>query len=229
MISPEMWFTLFALARKGAFHRGKVMTTRELGEILGVSQQTASRRVTDCVDRGYVNRIHSSSGMILRLTDRGREELRTVYEALEIIFTLHAEDMIVIEGTVTRGLGEGAYYVDIYAERFEKALGFRPFPGTLNVKVNDDESQKSVNAMRSSPPLIVSGFVSDGRTFGDVTCYRVRLNDQIDAAVIIAQRTHHSSDILEIIAPVNLRDELGLDDGADVTLTVIPLHKATTS
>ncbi|MCF2135679.1 MAG: CTP-dependent riboflavin kinase [Candidatus Thorarchaeota archaeon] len=226
MVSPEMWFTLFAIARKGALHRSKIMTTRELGEILGVSQQTASRRISDCVNSGYISRIHAANGMILRLTELGRKELKSVYDDLETAFTLHTEDLVIIEGIVTTGIGEGAYYVDIYAERFEEALGFKPYPGTLNVKVIDDESRKAVNAMRRSPPLVVTGFQFEGRTFGDVTCYRVKVNDQVDAAVVVAQRTHHTPDILEIIAPVNLREDYGLSDGSEVTLTVIPLHRA---
>ena len=81
--------------------------------------------------------------------------------------------------------------------------------------------------MRQSPPLIVTGFSHEGRTFGDVICYRMKVNGEVEAAVVIAQRTHHSENILEIIAPVNLRERLGLVDGDQVVLALIPLHLAT--
>jgi riboflavin kinase len=53
------------------------------------------------------------------------------------------------------------------------------------------------------------------------------VNKKIEAAVVIAQRTHHSEEILEVVAPMNIRDELGLTDDDKVSLTVIPLHMAT--
>ncbi|MHA2034096.1 MAG: MarR family transcriptional regulator, partial [Candidatus Thorarchaeota archaeon] len=123
MISPEMWFTLYALAKKGAVYRRQTLTTRELGEMLGVSQQTASRRIAECVNEGLVSRVHSVGGMIVQVTDRGREMLRQVLADLEAAF-VPPSDEIIIEGIVTAGLGEGAYYVDIYSSRFEQALGF---------------------------------------------------------------------------------------------------------
>ncbi len=225
MIAPDIWFTLYALARKGATHRIVTLTTRELGFLMGISQQTASRRISRCVEEGLVSRIHMATGMRIQLTDRGRRELADVCKALEIALVPPANE-IIIKGHLVTGLGEGAYYVEMYASRFEMALGFKPFPGTLNVRVLDEMSRKSVSRMRQSPPLIVQGFTYEGRTFGDVVCYRVRVNNRVDAAVVIAQRTHHSEDILEIVAPVNLRKKLRLRDSSEVVLTLVPLHRA---
>jgi riboflavin kinase len=91
----------------------------------------------------------------------------------------------------------------------------------------DDDSRKAVSRMKNSPPLVLTGFRYKGRTFGDVICYRVRINQKIEAAVVIAQRTHHSEDILEIVAPVDIRKTLELEDDDTVRLTVIPLHLVT--
>ncbi|NHI89094.1 MAG: CTP-dependent riboflavin kinase [Candidatus Thorarchaeota archaeon] len=226
MIIPDIWFTLYSLARKGALHRKMTITTRELGEILDVSQQTASRRITQCVEQGYLDRIHTVEGMSLQVTNRGREELMHVFSNLEIAFT-PPEDDIVIKGVVVTGLGEGAYYVDVYSSKLQEALGFRPHLGTLNVKITDDESRKAVARMKNTPPLVLRGFTYEGRTFGDVICYRVKVNERIESAIVIAQRTHHSEGILEVVAPVNIRRALDLDDEDEVTLKVIPLHQAT--
>lgn len=226
MIAPDIWFTVFTLARKGAIHRRITITTSDLGRLLEVSQQTASRRISLCVEEDYIDRTHTVNGMMVKLTNKGQKILEEVLSGLEIAFAPPQID-ISIQGKVVRGLGQGAYYVDVYASRFRKALGFKPYSGTLNVQVRDDESKRAVMMMRQSPPLIVSGFSNKGRTFGDVICYRVKVNDQVEAAVVIAQRTHHSENILEVIAPVDLRDELGLEDEDTVSLTVIPLHMAT--
>ena len=193
---------------------------------MDISQQTASRRIAFCVEKGYVTRIHTAEGMLLQITDRGREELNRVMTNLEIAFT-PPRDEIVIEGQIVTGIGEGAYYIDVYSAKLKNALGFKPYLGTLNVKVTDDDSRKAVSRMKNSPPLVLNGFRFKGRTFGDVICYRVKINDEIEAAVVIAQRTHHSEDILEIVAPVDIRKALGLLDDDTVRLTVIPLHLVT--
>ena len=226
MIIPDIWFTLYSLANKGAIHGKTTITTREVGEILNVSQQTASRRIAQCVEQGYLDRVHTADGMLLQISDKGREELISVLSNLEIAFA-PPEDEIVIKGTVVTGIGEGAYYVDVYSSKLRTALGFKPHLGTLNVKIVDDESRKAVGRMKNTPPLVLNGFTHKGRTFGDVICYRVKINQKIEAAIVIAQRTHHSEEILEVVAPVDIRDALGLEDDAKVTLTVLPLHMAT--
>lgn len=226
MIAPEMWFTIFTIAKRGALHRAITLTTRELGEILGISQQTASRRISDAVDAGYLDRSHTASGMLVQITDSGKSLLTQVMNELEIAF-MPPDDEIIMKGVLIEGLGQGAYYVDAYSDRFQKALGFLPFSGTLNVKIVSEESRRAVSKLKHSPPLIVRGFVDEGRTFGDVICYRVKVNNEIEGAIVIAQRTHHSPNILEVIAPFEIRKKLKLNDGDEITLTLIPLHMAT--
>ena len=225
MIAPEVWFTLYVLAKEGAVQKRTVLTTRRLGDLLGVSQQTASRRVTYCAEEGYVNRVHTANGMLVQLSKKGIKELKSVMTGLELALVPFEEE-IVIAGRVVHGLGQGAYYVDAYSPRFHELLGFEPFSGTLNVKIVDDESRNAINRMKLTPPLIVPGFTHEDRTFGDVVCYRVRVNQKVDGAVVIAQRTHHGQEILEIISETNLRSKLKLKDNDLVTLTIVPLHKA---
>jgi len=226
MIPPDIWFTLYSLANKGAIHGKTTITTSELGEVMNVSQQTASRRIAQCVEQGYLNRVHTADGMLLQISDKGREELLHVLSNLEIAFT-QPEDEIVIKGSIVTGLGEGAYYVEIYSSKLKAALGFKPHLGTLNVKIVDDESRKAIGRMKNTPPLVLSGFTHKGRTFGDVICYRVKINKKLEGAVVIAQRTHHSEEILEVVAPVNIREALDVADNDVVTLTIVPLHMIT--
>ncbi len=207
-------------------HRYCEITTGELGDALDVSQQTASRRIRDSVEGGFVQRVHTASGMMLKLTEQGKSELVNVLNDLEVSLA-PPSDEIEFVGMAVSGIGEGAYYVDAYSNRFKEALGFEPFSGTLNVKVSDEQSHAAVKKMKHSPPIIVPGFSKEDRTFGDVICYRVRINEKVEGAIVIAQRTHHSKDILEVIAPFNLREKLGIKDNDRVRLRVIPLHLAT--
>ena len=69
-------------------------------------------------------------------------------------------------------------------------------------------------------PILIPGFVKNGRTFGDVRAYKVKING-IEGAIVIPSRTIHPPKIAEIIAPVYLRKELNLKDGSRIKLKVI--------
>lgn len=51
-------------------------------------------------------------------------------------------------GRVFSGVGEGSFYVSLYSKKFLEKLGFRPYPGTLNLRlVNDVEAFNSCLSM----------------------------------------------------------------------------------
>ena len=96
-------------------------------------------------------------------------------------------------------------------------LGFEPYPGTLNVALEGPEAAKLAE-LRAREGLLVAGFEDEGRTFGAVKCFPAQLLG-VDAAAILPLRGHHEG-VLEVIAPVNLRDKLGLQDGSEVAIEV---------
>ncbi|MDP2841884.1 MAG: DUF120 domain-containing protein, partial [Candidatus Methanoperedens sp.] len=101
--------------------------------------------------------------------------------------------------------------------QFIEKLGFTPYPGTLNVKLDTPsvDIRKGISA-----DLEISGFTKDNRTFGRGSCFNIMIMD-IKGAVIVPERTHYPEDIIEIIAPVNLRKYLKLRDGSTVEVEVI--------
>jgi len=109
-----------------------------------------------------------------------------------------------VKGKVTSGSGEGAFYVNKYVTYFENALGFTCHPGTLNVKVNDlpDFSKYLKIEVKPSEENLMQ-----------VDCYLININDAYDGAIVIPHKTVHDKDTIEIIAAVDLRDRLQLNDG----------------
>jgi riboflavin kinase len=107
--------------------------------------------------------------------------------------------------------------------QFETRLGYEPFPGTLNVQL-EDESVRARAGMASLSAVPIDGWEDEERTFGPATCYAATLEydgeSYSPAHIIVPERTHHDETQLEIIAPEKLRDELHLDDGDDVTVYV---------
>lgn len=192
-------------------HRDFVsLSSAELGEALGLSQQSASRRILDLIERGLVQRELSAKKQRLRLTDKGLDALRKEFSLYRKIF--EPRDTLIICGTVTTGLGEGKYYVTQggYRKQFVDRLGFNPYNGTLNLKLTVCEMEK-LKTLKGMDGILIQGFKSQGRTFGDVKCFPATIKN-MDCAVVIPMRSHHS-EVVELISKYHLRTSLGLEDG----------------
>jgi len=82
----EVLEVLRLLAHDGADHTPVVMTSGELGERLGVSQQAAARYLLDLERRELVVRTLANRRQRLQLTARGMELLRAEYRGYRRIF-----------------------------------------------------------------------------------------------------------------------------------------------
>ncbi len=118
-----------------------------------------------------------------------------------------------IHGKVAAGLGEGQYYISVegYKNQFIQKLGFEPYPGTLNLKLA--EPLPFARAFRDS--IRIEGFRDENRTFGECRCYPVKINS-VRGAIIRPERSSYPANLVEVIAPVNLRETLCLSDGDEV-------------
>jgi len=198
---------LVLLLRKGAHERPLRITTSELGNLAGMSQQNASRRLSYLEGEGLVER--SRDGIML--TRRGRDSLSELYSELKGAFEPGG---LLIEGTVVKGLGEGRFYMSLpgYRSQIEKKLGFDPFPGTLNIKIDESEAWKRKRVL-DGEPIHISGFRDKERTFGNLFAYRCTLGGR-ECAMIFPLRTHHGPEVIEIVCPFNAKKTLGLKEGA---------------
>ena len=195
-----------------------------VSEQLGASTQTASRRLQRLDDAGYVERETVSDGQWIEITDDGEQALRGEYEDYRRIF--EGASSVELAGSVTSGMGEGRHYISLpgYMRQFEDRLGYEPFEGTLNVDLTD-ASVRRRSALEALEPVPIDGWEDDDRTYGPAICYPATLTTADgrryeETHVITPERTHHDEDQLEVIAPEKLRDELGLEDGDAVTVTV---------
>lgn len=209
---------LLALAELGACDQRVIVRLKELAERLGCSRQTVHRRLLELEREGLISREPVGRNLRISITSKGRGFLRSLH--LRLSRVLSSQRKIKISGVVVPGLGEGSYYVQLpfYSRQLEKLLGEKPFPGTLNVKLNGS-SAEIVSALKEMPSQIVKGLKTKVRTFGDVK-YFPALIGQEKAAVILPVRSHHSG-VVEIISPKNLRKCLGLRDGDPVDIEVM--------
>lgn len=205
---------ILLLAKKGAIGEKARVTLRDLSRELNVSPQTVLRWLEELEHEGYLEKFVEGRKTHIELTNKALHFLSELYEELTEILS---EGRIIL-GEVISGLGEGAYYVKHYSELINEYLGFDPYPGTLNLKVLFPKT--IFDALYKVKPVIIPGFVKEGRTFGDVRAYRVKING-VNGAIVIPSRTIHPPRIAEVIAPVCLREVLGLKDGDKVRIEVV--------
>ncbi|QLG48849.1 DUF120 domain-containing protein [Natrinema halophilum] len=212
------------LGLEGGLEGDVKISCSHLADRLGASNQTASRRLQRLESADLLDRDTVSDGQWVSVTEQGERTLHAEYDDYRRIF--ETESTIELEGTVTSGMGEGRHYISLsgYQRQFEDRLGYEPFPGTLNVDLREDSIRRR-SAMASLDPVPIDGWESDERTYGPAVCYAatVKTTDgdvYEDAHTIAPERTHHDDDQLEVIAPEKLRDELDLEDGDHVTVSV---------
>jgi CTP-dependent riboflavin kinase len=125
-----------------------------------------------------------------------------------------------ITGRIVSGVKKGAFFtqLDWVQKQCQKNLGFRPFPGTLNLEIEEEKI-----------PLIKALFQKDGLALvapdsnsctGQV--YPVSVMGVSGAIVAPAEDVSvHGKNIIEILAPVSLKEALDVADGDEIMLTLM--------
>lgn len=217
------WAAIYAIFKMGGHKRQVLLGTSDFGKILGTSQQTASRRLIQLLGDGYITRELTSKGQYIAITEKGLDAIREVYGSLKLGLE-EKHGVIYINGVVFSGFGEGAYYVSKsgYKDQFQEKLGYRPFPGTLNIKLRAVADMKARASLESMPGPIIGGFKNGERSYGDVKFFKVLINEKASGALLLIHRTHYGQDVLEVVSKESLRKALGLKDGDLVRLKVLP-------
>ncbi|MFX0082033.1 MAG: DUF120 domain-containing protein [Candidatus Hodarchaeota archaeon] len=228
-ITPENyanWFALFHLCQNIGSQKALHISSIEFGKILNLSQQTASRRLTQLEEMGWIQRKIVGKEQTIRITKVGADVMLLMYKNLRQIL----QDILIV-GEVTEGMREGGYYVRIpgYLRQFEEKLKFKPYFGTLNLQLSDLNKELLDENLNNRLPVLIEGFEDNdvGRSYGSVECYNClvsRLDNQNNkkkAAILKIKRTHHKKNIVEILAKDYLRDNLNLKNGDRVRIEFI--------
>jgi len=221
MIMPEDLQCLKEIALKGGLKGPVWVSSQTLGSALGTSPQTASRRLQSLERHRLLSRSVNPDGQYVTVTRSGEETLRHEYADYCRVFGSGREEFL-LQGTVISGLGEGRYYMSLepYVQQFSEKIGFAPYPGTLNIRLEPSSLQvrKRLDQLEW---VQIKGFSAEGRTFGDARCLPCRI-DGIPCGIVIPGRTHYPDDVLELIAPVSLRESLRVKDMDEVKVEVAP-------
>ncbi len=211
---------LYKLAEMGAYEREVAVPTGTFARGLGLSQQTASRRLIDLERQGLIERSADGRVQKVKMTKQGINSLMELHRVLKPVFEAPRQELH-IEAVVFSGLSEGSYYMSMegYRKQFKSKLGFDPFPGTLNLRVAKDSAAQR-RELDGYPFVGIEGFADKERTYGGARCYPAIVGDKVKGAIVVPIRAHYGEDVIEIIAPENLRRRLRLKDGDTVDVRV---------
>jgi CTP-dependent riboflavin kinase len=124
-----------------------------------------------------------------------------------------------LTGRVVSGRGKASFFtqLDWVQEQCATKLGFTPYPGTLNIEL----SPESVVGLQALEKEAATEFVPPDPKYCVAKLLSVSLS-WIKGAMIFPEQgvRIHGKGIVEIIAPVRLKDVLNIEDGDQVTLTV---------
>lgn len=200
------------LLKSGIAKKPVRISTAEIGRAVGMTQQNASNRLKKLERNGLIKR--SSLGIVI--TNDGLEVARKEYAILKECLEGSFSELC---GTLRSGLGEGKYYLSIshYKDRIKKALNFEPYPGTLNIEL--DESDRWKRDVLLAKSIFFPSFEADGRFYGGFSLYPCYIKNKV-CAIIFPERTHHKNNIIEVISPIFLRNYLKKKDGDKITINI---------
>ncbi|NMC07001.1 MAG: DUF120 domain-containing protein [Candidatus Lokiarchaeota archaeon] len=229
-LKSQYWRYLLEIAKAGGLAGRVPLSTTRVGELVGTSQQTASRRLAHLEELGFIKRFDVNGAKVqeILLTDKGIIELKEIYYQLDLIFSKQSD--LSLRGKVTSGIKEGRYYVGKYSDFFRNNLAITPFPGTLNVKLLNERDVLLRSQIEVKGGILMRGFTEQERSFGDVFAYRVTISRESDgdtgpfllAYFLKIERTHYDKSIIELISEHELRKELALKDDDLVRITYSP-------
>ena len=123
---------------------------------------------------------------------------------------------MILEGRVFSGGGIGSFFINLswVRSQIKEKLGFNPYPGTLNLQLLPGTDVKELRDTTKGIKIKSSEGFHEGQ------CFKALIMEKLWGAVVVPDVPKYPHDLLEILAPVNLRETLGLKDGVDIEVIV---------
>ncbi len=239
------FLTLVNLLSIGAKQTYIEITSGEVSKVIKCSQQTASKILIELEKDNLIERIKNNKKFKIKVTQEGFVVIEQLHDLLKLAIDNSKRNRVIIKGKIVTGMGEGSYYMSKkgYKDQFKEKLGYEPFPGTLNIKLEEQIYKDIKREITSYPSIFIHGFKDENRTFGWVKCYPTILipkseandniwksnkNDckkmEIESSMLFLERTHHNNSLVEIISPVCIKETANLKNGDSVTVELKHLN-----
>jgi riboflavin kinase len=118
-------------------------------------------------------------------------------------------------GKIIKGVGESGSFltIDWVAEGLKKCFSFSPFPGTLNLEIPEDVQKDLRLAGKERLAALQEGFC-------DAFLFRAVLEESVACGVVLPLVENYPGLLLEIVAPVHLKETLELKEGDELTVEI---------
>ena len=123
-----------------------------------------------------------------------------------------------VKGQVISGKGEGAKFLKLIwvRKQIKEKLGFTPHLGTLNIRLSKEYSGTK-DLLKQAKGIVI--MPTNGFYRGK--CFRAYVMDGAECAIVIPEVEDYPEDLMEIVAPVNLREKLELKDGDTIEVKIL--------
>ena len=126
---------------------------------------------------------------------------------------------LVLTGKIVSGVRQAAYFtqLDWVQDQCMDKLGFRPYPGTLNLEIEED----GLPVLEELQKQEAKKLIPTDPNFCTARVLPVSLGSERGAIIIPAEDVQvHGKNIVEIIAPLMIKDALNLNDGDSLTVVI---------
>ena len=126
-------------------------------------------------------------------------------------------------GRLATGIGMGTTFtqLDWAKAQFIERVGVDPYPGTINVIVDDPESLPVWVRLKQTDGIHMDN-PNDGLHDCDAKCWPVIIDidgsEPIDGAIVFPLVDGYPPSQVEVIAAIGVRETAGIEDGDDVAL-----------
>ena len=122
---------------------------------------------------------------------------------------------VILKGKVISGNKGGKQFVNLpwVKRQLHEKLGFNPYLGTLNLRL---ANEIDIHELRRADGITIK--LEKGYYKGK--CFKALVMGKVEGAVVLPDVPDYPPDLLEILAPINLRKTLGLKDGMEIEVTI---------
>ena len=120
---------------------------------------------------------------------------------------------LTVQGKIVSGVRKAAFFtqLDWVQDQCGEKLGFKPYPGTLNLEI-DAQTLSAIEALQKNDDGVC--LTPSDPQFCEAMVWPVSIGDFPGGLIAPSEDVRvHGKHIIEILAPVNLKESLHVNDG----------------
>jgi CTP-dependent riboflavin kinase len=102
--------------------------------------------------------------------------------------------------------------------QFIEKLSIDPYPGTLNLKIDDPQSLRIFKEIKAKKGIEIT---PEDPSFCSAQCYPALINDLLKGAIVFPLVKDYPENKMELIAPKNIKEALSLKSGDDLEVEIV--------